>query len=149
MEEKCEKQHRAVGIFLTSDTFNVQKLTVNPIKTFGETMYKTFLMALVLGFSTLNSADACPMADAAAFQEAAAKVAETEGTHASFVLNGMTCGSCSSKVATHLNGVEGVLASAVDYQTGKVEVAFDKAKIDAKKLETELVNTGYTLKKES
>ena len=127
----CEKKHSAVGNFLTSDTIDVQKLTVNPIKSFGETMYKTFLMALVLGFSTLNSADACPMADAAAFQEAAAKVAATEGAHASFVLNGMTCGSCSSKVATHLNGVDGVLASAVDYQTGKVEVAFDSAKTDA------------------
>ena len=144
-----KKNRRTVGIFLTSDTIDVQKLTVNPIKTFGETMYKTFLMALVLGFSTLNSADACPMADAAAFQEAAAKVAQTEGAHASFVLTGMTCGSCSSKVAKHLNGVDGVLASAVDYQTGKVEVAFDNAKVDAKKLETEIVSTGYALKKES
>ena len=80
---RCEKKHSAVGNFSTSDTPDVQKLTVNPIKTFGETMYKTFLMALVLGFSTLNSADACPMADAAAFQEAAAVVeAATEGhTH--------------------------------------------------------------------
>ena len=77
-----------------------------------ETMYKTFLMALVLGFSTLNSADACPMADAAAFQEAAAKVAATEGAHASIVIDGMTCGSCSTKVSTHLDGVDGVLASA-------------------------------------
>ena len=81
------------------------------------------------------------MADAAAFQEAAAKVAATEGAHASFVIDGMTCGSCSTKVATHLNGVDGVLASAVDYQTGKVEVAFDSTKIDTKKLETELVRS--------
>ena len=71
------------------------------------------------------------MADAAAFQ-AAAKVAATEGAHASFILNGMTCGSCSTKVAKHLNGVDGVLASAVDYQTGKVEIAFDNTKLDAK-----------------
>ena len=47
MVEKCVKEHRVVGIFLTSDTIDVQKLTVNPIKTFGETMYKTILMALV------------------------------------------------------------------------------------------------------
>ena len=112
-------------------------------------MYKSILMALVIGFSTLNTADACPMADAAAFQEAAQKVAATEGAHASFVINGMTCGSCSSKVTKHLNGVDGVLASAVDYQTGKVEVAFDSAKVDAKKLEAELVSTGYTLQKDS
>ena len=37
----------------------------------------------------------------------------------------------------------------VDYQTGKVEVAFDKSKLNATKLETELVNTGYTLQKDS
>ncbi len=112
-------------------------------------MFRSILMAIVLGFATLNSADACPMADAAAFQEAATKVAQTEGAHASFVLNGMTCGSCSSKVVEHLNGVDGVLASAVDYQTGKVEVAFDSKKVDAAKLETELVSTGYTLQKDS
>ena len=52
-------------------------------------------------------------------------------------------------MAKHLNGVDGVLASAVDYQTGKVEVAFDSAKTDAKKLEAELVSTGYTLQKDS
>ena len=112
-------------------------------------MFRTIVMAITLGFATLNSADACPMADAAAFQDAAEKVAATEGAHASFVLNGMTCGSCSTKVVDHLNGVDGVLASAVDYQTGKVEVAFDKAKLDAIKLEAELVNTGYTLQKDS
>jgi copper chaperone CopZ len=112
-------------------------------------MYKTILMSLVLAFSTLNTADACPMADAAAFQEAAAKVAATEGAHASFMLNGMTCGSCSSKVTKHIDAVEGVLASAVDYQTGKVEIAFDSSKTDAAKLEAELVSTGYTLQKES
>lgn len=112
-------------------------------------MIRTVLMALTLGFATLQTADACPMADAAAFQEAAAKVAATEGAHASFMLDGMTCGSCSDKVVKHLNAVDGVLASAVDYQTGKVEVAYDEKKIDATKLETELVNTGYTIQKDS
>jgi copper chaperone CopZ len=112
-------------------------------------MLRTMLIALTLGFTTLNTADACPMADAAAFQEAAAKVAATEGAHASFMLDGMTCGSCSSKVSTSLNGVTGVLASAVDYQTGKVEIAYDNTKTDLAKLEAALVETGYTLNKDS
>lgn len=112
-------------------------------------MLRTILIALTLGFSTLNTADACPMADAAAFQEAAAKVAATEGAHASFTLTGMTCGSCSSKVSTSLNAVTGVLASAVDYQTGKVEIAYDSSKTDVAKLEAALVETGYALDKQS
>ena len=101
-------------------------------------MHRTWLF-------NLNTADACPM-QSSFFQQL--KLQPMEGA-ASFVIDGMTCGSCSTKVATHLNGVDGVLASAVDYQTGKVEVAFDSAKIDTKKLETELVSTGYALKKES
>ena len=112
-------------------------------------MLRTMLITIALGFSTINTADACPMADAAAFQEAAAKVAATEGAHASFTLNGMTCGSCSSKVSTSLNALTGVLASAVDYQTGKVEIAYDSSKTDVAKLEAALVETGYTLEKQS
>jgi copper chaperone len=110
---------------------------------------KTVILAFALGFSSMNSADACPMADAAAFQEAAEKVAATEGAHATFMLNGMTCGSCSTKVSTKLKTVDGILANAVDYQTGKVEIAYDTAKTDLAKLEAALVDTGYTLKKES
>jgi len=112
-------------------------------------MLRTILIALTLSFTAIQSADACPMADAAAFQEAAAKVAATEGAHASFLLDGMTCGSCSSKVTTKINTVEGVLASAVDYQTGKVEIAYDNTKTDLSKLEAALVDTGYALKKDS
>ena len=109
---------------------------------------KTILLTLALGLS-LNTADACPMADAAAFQEAAEKVAATEGAHASFIINGMTCGSCSTKVSDKLKTVDGILANAVDYQTGKVEIAYDSSKTDLTKLEAALVETGYTLKKDS
>ena len=112
-------------------------------------MLRTILIALTLSFASLNTADACPMADAAAFQEAAAKVAATDGAHASFILNGMTCGTCSNKVSSSLSSLEGVLANAVDYQTGKVEIAYDSTKTDVTKLEAALVSTGYTLNKES
>ena len=73
---------------------------------------------LAAGLFYAQSAFACPMADAAAFAEAAAKVAQAEGTKATYKIEGMTCGSCSEKVATAVNAVEGVLLSAVDYQIG-------------------------------
>ena len=104
---------------------------------------RSLILASILFFST--DALACPMADAAAFQEAATKVAAAEGTKATFVLNGMTCGSCSDKVTKKLNGTTGVLLSAVDYQSGRVEIAFDSKKTDLAKLEQILVDTGYKI----
>ena len=61
---------------------------------------KTILLTFALGLS-LNTADACPMADAAAFQEAAEKVAATEGAHASFIINGML-GSSPARASTKI-----------------------------------------------
>ena len=104
---------------------------------------RSLILAATLFFSV--DAYACPMADAAAFQEAAAKVAATDGSKATFVLDGMTCGSCSDKVAAKLNGAEGVLLSAVDYQSGRVEIAFDAKKTDLAKIEKLLVDTGYAI----
>lgn len=108
-------------------------------------MIRSFFTTVLCGFFFVQSADACPMADAAAFQTAAEKVAQAQGSKATFVLSGLTCGSCSEKVASTLNGTEGVILSAVDYQTGRVEIAFDPAKTDVAKLETALVGTGYTI----
>ena len=109
------------------------------------------MRALILTAMLFLSVDAfaCPMADAAAFQEAAAKVAATEGAKATFVLDGMTCGSCSEKVAKTLNATEGVLLSAVDYQSGRVEIAFDSKKTNLSKLESALVDTGYKITEKS
>ena len=100
---------------------------------------------LAVGLFYAQAAMACPMADAAAFAEAAAKVAQTEGTKASYKVEGLTCGSCSEKVATAINAVEGVLLSAVDYQTGRVEIAFDNQKTSLTKLEEALASTGYKI----
>ena len=100
---------------------------------------------LAAGLFYAQSAMACPMADAAAFAEAAAKVASTEGTKASYKVEGLTCGSCSEKVATAINAVEGVLLSAVDYQTGRVEIVFDQQKPSFVKLEEALASTGYKI----
>ena len=86
---------------------------------------------------------ACPFADAAAFAEASAKVQATEGEKANFTVKGLTCGDCSNKVVKALNGIEGVLASAVDYQNGRAEVAFDKSKTNTETLRKTIVDTGY------
>ena len=50
----------------------------------------------------------------------------------------------SAKVATALKGVDGVLAAAVDYQTGEAVVAFDGQKTDAAALLAAITETGYT-----
>ena len=108
-------------------------------------MFRTIILIVGMMMATANSADACPMADAAAFQEAAEKVKNAEGSKATFVLSGMTGGSCSGKVADALNAIDGVVLSAVDYQTGRVEVAYDAKKTTVSKLEETLVGTGYSI----
>lgn len=103
------------------------------------------LSALALGAAMLFSApaDACPMADAAEYAAAAEQVEAADGTKASFKVDGMTCGSCSSKVIAALTAVDGVHAAAVDYQTGEAKVAFDATKTDAASLKKVIEETGY------
>ena len=54
-------------------------------------MVRSLAFAAALLFS--SSALACPMADAAAFTEAAAKVEQASGKKATFAVTGMHCGS--------------------------------------------------------
>lgn len=100
------------------------------------------LSTLLLSFS-LNTADACPMQDAAAAAEAKAKVEATAGTKTTFSVEGMTCGSCSNKVTEALEGVDGVHAAAVDYQTGEAVISYDESKCDKKELKKAIEKTGY------
>ena len=105
-------------------------------------------MLRALIFSSLlfsSSALACPMADAAAFAKAAEAVQQSEGEKASFKLEGLTCGSCSDKVSSVLSEVKGIVLSAVDYQSGRVEVSYTKGKTDLKKIEEALASTGYKI----
>ena len=88
---------------------------------------------------------ACPMADAAAFEKAALAVQQADGAKASFKLEGLTCGSCSEKVSTELKTVTGIILSAVDYQSGRVEIAYDNSKTSVKSLEAALQKTGYKI----
>ena len=104
------------------------------------------LRALVLSSLLFSSsAFACPMADAAAFAKAAEAVQQSEGEKATFKLEGLTCGSCSDKVSAALKEVKGIILSAVDYQSGRVEIAYAKGKTDVKSLEKVLVSTGYKI----
>ena len=88
---------------------------------------------------------ACPMADAAAFEKAALAVQQADGAKASFKLEGLTCGDCSNKVSTELKTVTGIILSAVDYQSGRVEVAYDNSKTNVKSIEAALQKTGYKI----
>lgn len=106
------------------------------------------MRSLLLGAALLvaTPALACPMADAAAYNDAAAKVHASAGTKVTIAIDGMTCGSCAEKVMTALNGMTGVVAAAVDYQTGRAEIAFDASKVKAEALINAIQKTGYKAK---
>ena len=106
-------------------------------------MMRSIIFLTALFYATPSFA--CPMADAAAFEKAALAVQQSDGAKASFKLEGLTCGSCSEKVATELNSVDGLILSAVDYQSGRVEIAYDNKKTSVKKLENALEKTGYKI----
>ncbi len=108
---------------------------------------RTILFTFALAFAA--PALACPMADAAAFAEAAEKVKAATGTKATLVVDGMHCGSCSEKVTAALTGLEGVTAAATDYQTGKTVVAYDAKKVDTAKLIAAIKTAGFQAKAES
>ncbi len=109
------------------------------------------MFSALLGLSLMTSTPvlACPMQDAAVYQEAATKVRAAEGTQVAFNVEGMTCGDCSSKLSKALIEVDGVTAAAVDYQTGEALVAFDNKKTDAKALLKIIEKNGYAAKKVS
>ncbi len=102
---------------------------------------RSIFIALALSFSI--DALACPMADAAAYSAAAAAVHDAEGSKATFKVDGMSCGNCSAKVVTALEGIDGVTAAAVDYQTGEALVAYDAEKITPEVLLTTITGVGF------
>lgn len=104
-------------------------------------MVRSLALAAALLFS--SSALACPMADAAAFTEAAAKVEQASGAKATFAVTGMHCGSCSEKVSKALIAVPGVTAAAVDYQTGRVVVAYDAQKANKAAMLEAITKSGF------
>lgn len=108
------------------------------------TLINATALTLIAGSLGLSSpAFACPGADAAAYKAAAERVKAAEGSKASFAVNGMHCGDCSDKVTAALKGVDGVTAAAVDYQTGRTEVAYDAKKVSPDALLKAIESTGY------
>ena len=108
-------------------------------------MLRTILFATALFSFSSSSALACPMADAAAFEKAAQAVKEAKGAKASFKLKGLSTGTCSEKVTKELKTVQGIILSAVDYQSGRVEIAYDSQKTDMKTIEGAIVKSGFEI----
>lgn len=106
------------------------------------------MRSLLLGVALFAAtpAFACPMGDGAAFADASAKVQASAGTKLTLSVEGMSCGDCANKVVAALGGVPGVVASAVDYQTGRTEVAFDAAKVKPEALISAIQKVGYKAK---
>lgn len=88
----------------------------------------------------------CKMSDYQASVAAAESVATANGTRVALTVTGMHCGSCADKVATALQGVEGVKAAAVDIATGKAEIVYDSAKVNQARLLTAVSELGYGVK---
>ena len=78
-------------------------------------MFKALIIASALFLAA--PAEACPMADAAAYKVAAAEVQEAEGTKLTLKVDGMHCGDCSNKITAALKKVEGVNAAATAERT--------------------------------
>lgn len=113
-------------------------------------MLRSAFVAAAILFATLSSAPAalaCPMADAAAFSTAQAEVQAATGTKVALTVEGMHCGDCSTKVSAALKGIDGVVAVAVDYQTGRTEIAYDAKKVTLDAMLKAVTDTGFKAQK--
>ncbi len=61
-----------------------------------------------------------------------------------FDVEGMTCAACEKHITHAVNKLNGIVTSA---EEEKVEIQFDKSKVDKVDLITAINNTGYTIKK--
>jgi copper chaperone len=107
-------------------------------------MIRALLLGTALFLAAAPAADACPMQDAAAYASAVEKVKSADGEKVVLKVEGLSCGDCSSKVATALKKIDGVTEAAVDYQTGEAQIAFDKEKTNSEALLKVIADTGYT-----
>jgi copper chaperone CopZ len=89
----------------------------------------------------------CKMQEANAVETAMAAVDAADGTKLALSVEGMSCGSCSEKIAKALKAIEGVKAAAVSHADGAAKIAFDAEKIDAEKLMAAIAELGFKAKK--
>jgi copper chaperone CopZ len=61
----------------------------------------------------------------------------------SFPIRGMTCASCTEKIQTHLNRVDGVIHAHVNFATEHARVMYDPARTDAAALVAAVRASGF------
>lgn len=66
-------------------------------------------------------------------------------TRASFTVEGMTCGSCSSAIITALSEMEGVETAAADHVAGTAEAVITSTDITPEQLAAEIEGLGFTV----
>jgi len=72
------------------------------------------------------------------------RVAETADSVAVLSTSGMTCSSCSAKIAQALKTTDGVAASEVDVQGGWVVVGYNTAKVQPETLAKAVTTAGFS-----
>lgn len=60
-------------------------------------------------------------------------------------VDNMTCASCESRIVKALKRLEGVQKASASYNTGNVNVVYDKQKVSLTRLEEAIENLGYTV----
>lgn len=58
-------------------------------------------------------------------------------------VKGMTCSHCKMSVEGALNGLDGVVSSEVDLETGKVNVTYDESKVTIEAMKEAVEDQGY------
>ncbi len=89
---------------------------------------------------TYDSAKVKPEQVVAAFTAAGVKL---EGQQIELAVNGMACGSCSSKVSKALTKLDGVVNGSACHQSKKATVLFDPAKVKSEQIVAAINKTGF------
>jgi len=71
------------------------------------------------------------------------KKAETTGQEVVIKVDGMTCGSCASKISTALEAAKGVNAASVCHKSGKATVTYDQTATTPEQLVEAIQTAGY------
>jgi len=66
-------------------------------------------------------------------------------TRASFTVDGMTCGSCSSAITAALLEVDGVASASADHEAGTAEAVITSSELSAQRLAAEIESLGFTV----
>ncbi len=87
-----------------------------------------------------DSAKVKPEQVFAAFKKAGVKV---EGQQIELAVNGMACGSCSTKLSKALTKLDGVLNGSACHQSKKATVLFDPAKLKSEQIVAAITKSGF------